>query len=181
MHFSHIYVDYFVKIVENICSIGKMTLKDIISEVEIADKDSSVVCKLIDSLSCLLEKVKEGAHIDYTKVMRDISEVVNGKHYIEVLAREDVDAMCSVDENGVEHKGEYWTCEEVVSEMSNRSLPQGTTDWDIYVACNLFWHNLKVAFTDEDIIEAAYRFFFKDDTCNNEGKVWNYMKYKNCY
>lgn len=55
------------------------------------------------------------------------------------------------------------------------TFPNGTTEWDKYVAFNSFYSDLCLVFSTEEIIKAAYRFFFQDEDAG-AGKVWNYMQ-----
>lgn len=141
-------------------------------------KGEDVMWKSVEYFSDYLEHLKKTDDKEYWKIMRGMYESIYGDHYTEMFAKMDVEAMHSTDLDGVEHKGEYWSCEKTTEAMKNRKFPEGTTEWDFYVACNAFWHDLRNVLRDEDIIECADVFFFHDEDWCGDGKIWKYMSMK---
>jgi len=134
--------------------------------------------KSIEKVDILLDKIKHSNPSEYWEFIRGTAESINGNHYNELLAKMDVEAMHSCDESNNEHKGEYWSCEDVMEAMADKRFSKETTKWDIYVACNALWHDLRNVLDDTKILECAYAFFFKDEDWQGDGKIWTYMKMK---
>lgn len=111
----------------------------------------------------------------YDCIMRKLSEVLHGKHYTEELARADVRKISYTDKSGVEHCGAHWTVEQIETATANKTFPTGTTKWDKYVAYNAFYADLCTVLTDDQIIAAAYLFWFADEDWKSKGKIWDYM------
>lgn len=81
-----------------------------------------------------------------------------------------------------EHKGGYWTVDQIEEATKNKNFPSGCTRWDRYVAFNVFWADLCKVLDGEDIIEAAYAFWFDDeDWMPGDNKIWSYMCLKYSY
>jgi len=112
----------------------------------------------------------------YDCLLRKLNEALYGKHYTEELAKHDVAAMHSTSADGVRHSGEHWTVEQIEAATKDKTFPKGTTKWDKYVAYNAFANDLGKKFTDEQILCAAWLFWFDDEDWNSDGKVWEYMK-----
>lgn len=122
-----------------------------------------------------MEYLKEVAPEKHECLMRKLSEALYGKHYSEEMAMADVDAMHSVDKSGTEHHGAHWTVEQVETAMTGKTFAKAVTKFDRFVALNAFWHDLHNVLTDEQIVEAAYAFWFDDKDWKSTGKIWDYM------
>ena len=55
-------------------------------------------------------------------------------------------------------------------------FPEGTTEWDKFVAYNSFYADTCAVLSDGEILKAAYEFYFNDEDYGLEGsKIWRYM------
>lgn len=70
-----------------------------------------------------------------------------------------------------------------VCERYRGVIPQSFTHADVYVAINEHYHNCSELFKswfgediDQKVIEAAILFWFKDDDCKSNSKLWNHFK-----
>lgn len=88
---------------------------------------------------------------------------------------QEVHHMHGTGADGVKHTGAYWTVEQIEAATASKPFPKGTTKWDKFVAYNAFKMDLGKKFTDEQILEAAYLFWFADEDWESEGKIWDYM------
>ena len=129
----------------------------------------------VDVTEMAMDYIKENDPAKYECLMRKLSETLYGKHYNEEIAKADVEKMHSIDKNGVEHHGQHWSVEEVVSAMAGKSIGKTVTKWDEFVAANAFWHDLSNVLDDATIIEATYAFWFADKDWKSDGKIWDYM------
>ena len=112
----------------------------------------------------LRETDKEG----YWMMIRRVFGALSGGHYDEEFARHDISKMLP--------RGEYWSLKQVEDATKGMSFPQGTTPCDKWVAFNAFANDLDGVLSDEDIIKAAYAFWFADkDWVGKCGKIWTYM------
>lgn len=155
-----------------------MKYTDMVKEAVSSGKGEQAMWRSVEYFSEYLEELRDTDPKKYWEVMRGTSESINGNHYTEPLAKLDVEDMHSCDESDKEHKGEYWSCDDVVEAMADKRFSKETTKWDIYVACNALWHDLRNVLDDEKILECAYAFFFKDEDWQGDGKIWTYMKSK---
>lgn len=130
----------------------------------------------VDVTAEAMELLKELAPEKYACYMRKMSEVLYGKHYSEELAHADVDKMHSTNADGTKHVGAHWTMEQIESATAGKAFPKGTTKCDKFVAYNATWNDMRSKFTDEQILDAAYLFWFADEDWKSDGKIWDYMK-----
>ena len=129
----------------------------------------------VDVMSMAMDYIKETNPDKYECLMRKLSEVLYGKHYTESLAKTDVEKIHYLDAAGEVHTGPHWTVEQIEAATKDKVFPKGTTKWDKYVAYNALYGDLMTRFTDEQILCAAYLFWFDDKDWKGEGKVWDYM------
>lgn len=129
----------------------------------------------IESVSELLEELREEHPEKYWRFMRKAHEAMHGKHYNEEFARWDIGRMHSTDANGIHHEGMHWTRQEVVNAMQGKPVTAGVTDCDKWVAANAMWHDLNKKFDDAQVINAAILFFLSDEDWPGQGKIWEYM------
>lgn len=125
-----------------------------------------------------MDYIKEADPDKYACLMRKLSESLYGKHYDEEMAHADVAKMHYIDRNGAEKHGAHWTVEEVETATAGKQFPKGTTKYDLFVAYNSQYADYCTKFTDEQILEGAYLFWFADKDWDGEGKIWDYMGLK---
>ena len=111
----------------------------------------------------------------YDKFLRKSYEAMHGSHYNQHFAEEDVAKLHSIDKEGKERHGAYWTMEQIKEATADKKFPAGTTDWDKFVAMNAAWHDFSKKFEDKDVLCIAWLFYFADEDWKGEGKVWEYM------
>ena len=111
----------------------------------------------------------------YECIVRRLSEYLHGKHYSEESAMRDVYKLRYSDASGAEHRGPHWTLEQVTQATSGKKFPEGTTEWDKYIAYNTTYADLCKVLTDEQIMKAAYALWFADEDWHSDGKIWDYM------
>lgn len=129
----------------------------------------------IESVSDLLEDLREDYPDKYWAFMRRAHEDIHGKHYNEEFARWDIEQMHSTDPNGIKHIGQHWSKAEVVQAMQGHPMAASVTECDKWVAANAMWHDLHRGFDDKQIILATILFFFADTDWQGDGKIWCYM------
>lgn len=149
--------------------------------------------KMWESIECLddiLEEMKEKNPDMFWDFMRNQHEIFCGPHFDEKFAKWQVEQMYHKDDDGKEYRGQHWSiaeAEEVYSKNKSK-LPSGTTVFDVYVAINIFWHDLFDGYkhfvsenglpeklSSELTIKSAIKFFFMDDDAI-DGKVWIYSE-----
>lgn len=86
-------------------------------------------------------------------------------HFNEESAKQIVSRFWYTDRNGNEHSGEHWSHEECEMFASSLGFPlsDSVSSWDIYVAFNSFYADLNKVLNDNDIVRAAYEFYFVDE------------------
>lgn len=133
----------------------------------------------VDSVAELLERVKETHKEAYWAFMREQAGIMLGCHYDQTWAEHDAANISYTDKEGRKHTGAYWTSEQIEEATKGMTFPSGVTRWDRYVAFNAFWADTCKVLADEQIIKAAYQFFFADeDWRDGKGtatKIWHYM------
>lgn len=152
--------------------------------------NDAVMWASIELVDDLLEEMREHHKMRYWQFMRDVHEVMCGKHYDKEYAEWDVEQMYHKAPDGREYKGAHWSIEQTteVMQMHRAKLPTEVTPYDFYVALNTQWHDYicwaKGEFAtegeaEEAIIEMAIRFWFLDDDWSEPTKVWEYFRMKN--
>lgn len=137
--------------------------------------DESRMWKAVDVVDSMLCKIKHEHPEEYSKYMRKLTEAMNGCHYNEELAREDVNKMFHTDSKNVKHYGQHWGAADIETATEGLPFPSGTTLWDKYVAYNAAWHDFTNEFDDGQVLSIAYLLFFKDEDFMSGGKIWKYM------
>lgn len=132
----------------------------------------------VDVTEEAMEYIRETNPDKYDCLMRKLHEALYGKHYCEESAMHDVANLSYTDASGAKHTGAHWTVEQVESATANKSFPVGTNRWDKYVAYNATYADLNRKFTDAQVLDAAYLFWFADEDWQSEGKIWDYMNMK---
>ena len=137
-----------------------------------------------------MDLVKETHPEKYECYMRELSEILNGKHYTEELAKHDVAMMHSTDANGNKHSGAHWSSDEIESAVSGLTFPKGTTPWDRYVAYNATFHDYNKVLTELSCVRERWRkcslplFYasfltFKGNNCLLDNKLLTLHKFFN--
>lgn len=136
----------------------------------------------IDTLSTDLLVLEQNNPKLYWHILRHQHAVLYGRHYSEKMANHDVNALVYsgvYDDEGMSSgMGAHWSrskVEELTKEM--KFHPQ-VNPWDKYVAFNSMYADLCAYMQEENIIKAAYAFYFCDDDwqpCENDcTKIWDY-------
>lgn len=75
--------------------------------------------------------------------------------------------------------GAHWTKSQIANATKGMKFREKVNDWDKYVAFNAMYADLCSDMTEDEIIKAAYLFYFQDadwqpeeDDCT---KIWDYM------
>lgn len=138
----------------------------------------------IYSVADLLSEIKKEHPQMFWDFLREQHGIMFGMHYHQEFAEYDVSQMSYTDKEGRKHSGAYWTVDQIEDATKGMSFPVGVTKWDKFVAFNGFHADLCKVLTDEQIIKAAYEFFFMDEDWNPEKpgsspcKVWEYFSCK---
>lgn len=78
------------------------------------------------------------------------------------------------DKAGVDHKGAHWTIEQIEAATAGMKFPEGTTQFDRFVAFNSFYADLCKVLDEASILKAAHAFYFSDED-GPEGKIKRYI------
>lgn len=132
----------------------------------------------VESVSELLDDIKGSQPERYWQFLREQAGIMNGCHYDREWAEYDVSQITYTDKEGRKRTGAYWTCEQVEEATKAMSFPSGTTKYDKFVAFNSFHSDTCKVLTDEQILKAAYQFYFADEDFAKErgAKIWLYME-----
>ena len=147
--------------------------------------DEKAMWASIESVSALLEQIKEEHPDLYWSFLRDQHEVMVGHHFNEAYAKWEVEKMHHKGMDGTTYKGEHWSIEQtnaVLPGMRSK-IPPAYNEWDFYVALNASYHDFcKTAKkhlpekTDELIIDLAVAFWFEDEDWEDTTIVWDYFR-----
>lgn len=97
-------------------------------------------------------------------------------HFTEESAKEAVKNIRYTDKFGIVQTGAHWDLSQVKEATQNVSMPDGTTEWDKWVAYNAIYADLCRVLPDEQLLKVAYEFFFNDeDYVGNDSKIWRYV------
>lgn len=119
----------------------------------------------------------------YWRIMRNQHAIMYDRHYSEPFANHDVNALVwSKQPDGADAPasahGPHWSRAEVVAATNGMKFHPKVNDWDKYVAFNSMYADLCAEMTDDEILKAAYLFYFNDkdwqpdeDDCT---KIWDY-------
>lgn len=129
----------------------------------------------IENVSDLLCGIKDSHPDLYWSFMRKQAGIMMGCHYDKEWADYDVSQIAYTDKEGKKRTGAYWTCEQIEEATKGMNFPSGTTKWDVYVAMNSFHADTCKVLTDEQILKAAYQFYFADEDFPANTKIWKYM------
>lgn len=132
----------------------------------------------VESVSELLDDIKESLPRRYWQFVREQYGIMNNCHYADKeFAEWDISQIAYTDREGKKHTGAYWTCEQIEEATKAMSFPSGTTRYDKWVAFNSFWADTCKVLTEEQVLKAAYQFYFADEDFPKErgAKIWLYM------
>ena len=147
--------------------------------------DEKAMWSSIESVSVLLEKIKEEHPDLYWSFLRDQHEVMVGHHFNEAYAKWEVEKMHHKGMDGTTYKGEHWSIEQTNSVLTGMrsKIPSAYNEWDFYVALNASYHDFCKAAkkhlpekADELIIDLAVAFWFEDEDWDGTTKVWDYFR-----
>lgn len=118
----------------------------------------------------------------YWHILRRQHAVLYGRHYSEKMANHDVNALVysgMYDEEGTPTDGgAHWTRIKVDELTKGMKFHANVNAWDKYVAFNSMYADLCACMNEDEIIKAAYAFYFCDDDwqpCEDDcTKVWDY-------
>lgn len=117
----------------------------------------------------------------YVQALDELHLLTYGPHYDAAHAIAAVNAMHSLNADGIVQSGEHWSYAYTIDAVMQYVQRMGIDDtiWDAYVAINLWWHHLRFDYIrrdldDDDIINDAITWAFFDDD-DTDGKVWRYM------
>lgn len=134
----------------------------------------------IEQMSCDLDSIKNDNPALYWRIMRHQHAVLYDRHYSEKFANHDVNRLeyGELDEEGMPTKhGAHWTRAQIEEATRGMEFHPKVNGWDKYVAFNSMYADLCTNMKDEEIIRAAYLFYFcdadwqTDDDCT---KIWDY-------
>lgn len=124
---------------------------------------------------------------DKMALMRKMYGAMDGCHYNEDFAREDVAKMYYVDEDGNERFAPYWTDAQIkeVYESVRSDIPEYNM-WDFYVALNMvksdnfmlyrgWFPDAQASDMDEKFVEAAVVWLNDPDYRYPDSKIWHYL------
>lgn len=130
----------------------------------------------VESVSDLLADIKDSHPERYWQFIREQYGIMNNCHYADKeFADWDVSQIAYTDKEGKKRTGAYWTSEQVEEATKGMTFPSGTTKYDKFVAFNVFWSDTCKVLTEEQILKAAYQFYFADEDFAAKNKIWHYM------
>ena len=145
-----------------------MRYKEMIEDAKAKGLTSEkVMWASVDDMDEMLCVMKKEHPKEYWKFMRKQHGLLYGNHYTDEFAMWDVENMKPI--------GMYWTKAQVEDATKGMSFPSGTTPCDKFVAFNAFANDFNGVLTDEQILKAAYAFWFNDKDWKGKGKIWEYM------
>lgn len=121
----------------------------------------------VDDVEEMLCTIKQEHPDKYWTFIRKMHGVLYSNHYTEEFAMHDVEQMKPL--------GMYWSKTQVEEATKGMTFPAGTTPCDKFVAFNAFANDLKPDLPDEEILKAAYAFWFADKDWKGKNKIWEYM------
>lgn len=134
----------------------------------------------IEQMSCDLASIKNEHPDIYWRIMRHQHAVIYDRHYSEKFAHHDVNNLeyGELDDEGMPTQyGPHWTSAQIESATKGLEFHPKVNIWDKYVAFNSMYADLCTDMSEEEIIKAAYLFYFRDaywqyDDCT---KIWDYI------
>lgn len=138
-------------------------------------KGEAVMWESTRLVSDYIKPMKEANPKEYWSLMRQVYGLMSGGHYNEEFALHDVGCIEYTGKEGKIRKGAYWTSDQVEEATKGMSFPSGTTKWDKFVAFNSFYSDTCKVLNEEQILKAAYQFYFADEDFGARNKIWYYQ------
>ena len=136
--------------------------------------DEKKIWKSVVSLEPILETFAEEHPEEYDEWIAKLHEILFGPHYDHELAQDALENITYTDKNGTKQIGPHWKLYEIIEATRGMSHPEGVTDYDKWVAYNVWYSDLSRELDDSTILKTANRFFFNDED-GPTGKIWKYM------
>lgn len=150
--------------------------KDMIKEAQKMGKaNEDTMWKSIDHIDELLEKLCEDHPEAYQKFIRQEHENLYGPHFDHHFAEKTIEGISYTDSDNMKKSGAHWTAEQVEAAWARRHFKPDVTKWDKWVAANAIYADLCRELDENQILAAAYLFFFADEDYPRPGKVWEYF------
>lgn len=162
-----------------------MTILELIKKYGKGKGESS----MWDSITMLSEEIEDMAtDKDKSRILKKMYSIMQGGHYDEYFANEQMKKMFYLDKEKKEHYAPYWNEDKLRSiyDRWRNKIPSPYNFWDFAVTLNMIWSDnitmLKEWFegaTDEELEEKAAEMStnWLDDKDNPFGdyKVWGYF------
>lgn len=163
-----------------------MEIKELIKKYG-EGKGEKTMWKSVDIISDMLDEKLTPEEKECFE--RRMYALMQGPHYDEHFAKEQVAKMFYTDAKGVRHTAPYWTDEQVKDVYAAYKSGLAGIDhtfWDFYVAlnmtksdnCNLYrhwWPEADEAELTQKVAEATVNWLADEDNPLGEGRVWNYF------
>lgn len=111
-------------------------------------------------------------------LLRNQHAILYDRHYTEQYANLDVSTLVPSNSEPSSVSLPHWTRAEITEATKSLKFHPKVNDWDKYVAFNAMYADLCAEMTDEEILKAAYLFYFQDKDWQNDDdctKIWDYM------
>ena len=157
----------YIQLIEQARSHGMATEKKMLAAMQ--------------QMSCDLKTIENTDPKLYWRILRCQHAVFYDRHYSEKMANHDVNRLIH---SGFTEEGEpigygaHWTRSQVEDATKDLKFHPKVNVWDRYVAFNSMYADLCDTMNEEEIIKAAYAFYFCDadwqpteDDCT---KIWDY-------
>lgn len=158
-----------------------MDYKSIITEAKKAGlTNESTMWDSIEQVSNMLETLKEKHSDLYWQFMREQYGILFHNHYGKEFAEHDTSRIEYTDKDGASHSGPHWAIDQVAELTSSFEFDSCVTLYDKYVAFNAVYADFCKHFSEDQIIQIGYDFFFADeDWEESSSKIWQYMQTNN--
>ena len=151
-----------------------MTYKKMVHYAKAAGvANEKVMWESIESVSELLEEIKEAHPQIYWDFMRKQHGIMYGGHYDELFAMYDVEMLSYTDKTGAKKTGAHWTVDQIEAATAGMRHPAGTTKWDKYVAYNAAYADLGKVLEEGDVLKAGHALYFADEDWGSDTKIWD--------
>lgn len=116
--------------------------------------------EVMDEMEGVVAEVKKSNPEKHRKLVRKMNCIANNGHYGKNCAMEEVAEMEYTDKHGKKHKGGAWSMEQIDELTKDMQFPNGTTEWDKYVAFNEAKSRMGKSMDDHQIAKAAHDLWF---------------------
>ena len=97
------------------------------------------------------------------------------KHLDKALAEEVMEHIGYTIKDGSLYTTPFWSLEETNQATEGLEFPEGTTEYDIWVALNFFYADTCKVLEPRQALEAGYQFYFQDEDAP-DGKLGRYLQ-----